>query len=156
MARTKVSAKFVADLAYATFCIWSLTQDLRKFRKSTAGKSTSKGAGPKAVPVKTLGTKRRYTCSRCAAASVKNLRDGLRRPQEEDEENGEEEENEVMSEDEQREEEPKKLAAPARRCVQSTLLTPPREPLIALPVAWGLTFCPTGSPSRRPRGGRRG
>lgn len=76
MARTKVSAK-----------------------KSTAGKSASKGAGPKAVPIKTLGTKRR-------------------RPQEEDEEKGEEEENEVMSEDEQREEEPKKLAAPARRCVQ--------------------------------------
>jgi hypothetical protein len=46
-----------------------------KFRKSTAGKSASKGAGPKAVPIKALGTKRRYTCSCCAAASVKNLRD---------------------------------------------------------------------------------
>jgi hypothetical protein len=65
-----------------------------------------------------------------------------RRPREEEEENGEEEENEVMSEDEQREEEPKKLAAPARRCVQSTFLTPPCEPLITPPCGMGPYFLP--------------
>jgi len=148
MARTKVSAKFVAGLAYATFCIRILTQDLvpkiqeidcrqeHQQRGGTEGRAHQNAWHEAKVHVLSL------RCCKCQK-SERCPHPERRRPREEEEENGEEEENEVMSEDEQREEEPKKLAAPARRCVQSTFLTPPCEPLITLPVAWDLTFCPT-------------